>query len=412
MKKLTLSLISIFLFSIFFSSCIWVPKSDSSKIQDKSYYKKFNHLNEPILLPISVNRKFSLYGIDSLYSNVYNLGTVLAVYDWENDVIYDYVYTKENVDMNYYGSDSKSVAIKNSDGSCNFFTLSGGYVHVEMMKANSIVLDNDRAYGFESHVGWAKLYTPANRYVLLYNNDYNYDSNSTMQFSLYDSEYKSVGRSFSLKTSDYNLSKDFAVDPNGDYWLSYTRYDKDSDRNYTDVRKFDSSTCCLDEVFCSFDNNAEAVYDSYDGWSKTSYYHLRHIDDEYLVFIVEHRTRAWDYTYSIAVVDRSSKAVSYINPGLKNKYILMELLEIDGKLYALEAYKNEKYNLIEISPSEKTAVSLNADIEFKYQNFIEIRGSRLYFFGNEDEFDRTRIFRKYYDVKDRKTSEIACLEIQ
>lgn len=407
MKKLFISLVSVLL-SLFISSCVWIPITDYSKLREKTTYKNFDHLNEPILLKMNIQQDFVLKGSNTNEKSSRSIGTVLAVYDWESNQLFDYVFTKEEIYLHNSGNGNFMQAIKDDKNSTNFFPLSNRCKKINMMYSNKNILDEfegtDKAV-FDG--GWTTSHEPVSRYGLLYYWD-SFDNNSDylIKINVFNTVTQTMWSGIEFSANNSNIANNFAIDSEGNYWLSYTRENHKNHKLYTDVRKINVQSYSMDDVFFTFENTAEANYDIYDGWSKINNYDLRYIDDDYLVFIQNSITIGQNETYSITVLDRKTKNVSQINPEINENYWISELVKIDGKLYVLAAYSNGKYNLFELSLENKTAVSLNVELDIPQLSTLEIRDSRLYFICENEE-----ILVSYYDVREKAFHKMPSITI-
>lgn len=112
MKKTFTLLISLVLAAL--TSCsAFYEQEDYKAIMKKTSYKSFDSLNEPIVLNYLFNMEFSQKGENPRTSTVHN-GMIYAIYDWEKDEIFDYVYAPGNGTRDVFNC--VNPGLKGSDG--------------------------------------------------------------------------------------------------------------------------------------------------------------------------------------------------------------------------------------------------------------------------------------------------------
>ncbi len=95
MKKIFFATIcAVFFLPVTLASCKWIPLRDYSPVLSKTTYKNFDSLNEPILISFTMRPKFDLKGQFFYDRTERDYGSVYVIYDWENDSVYDYFYSK------------------------------------------------------------------------------------------------------------------------------------------------------------------------------------------------------------------------------------------------------------------------------------------------------------------------------
>lgn len=113
MKKLLL-----LLFSLLFISCVWIPEEDYSSLRNKTSYKSFSEISDPIILatPVNVDFKYSKNGKQSISKRI---GTVYSIYDYKTESVIDSVFTKSQ------SNTSKLQKLTTSSGESKYLDYSG-----------------------------------------------------------------------------------------------------------------------------------------------------------------------------------------------------------------------------------------------------------------------------------------------
>lgn len=135
-KNLILKLACINLLSFTLFSCAWEPVSDYSKVTDKVTYKKFTTLEDPVVMQLPLDMKFKNENKNIVGTVYQETGSVLVIYDWKNNSVFDYVYA---------GGRSIPYEIlltqKTADGVTSFYSYDTNDYYIYEMKSNATQLN-------------------------------------------------------------------------------------------------------------------------------------------------------------------------------------------------------------------------------------------------------------------------------
>ncbi|MCR4790519.1 MAG: hypothetical protein K5839_05515, partial [Treponemataceae bacterium] len=258
------------------TSCVWKIDNDLSAYTGKSTIKDFSSLNTPIILCYNLNQSFSLYGNEDLKQQSRHIGNVYAIYDWESNQIFDWIFLgyQQNCQASYAAS------AKASDGSLHFLDKSGSYDVIQDL--------NSKTKGFSEcalkvqcqSTSWAKNFNMYSQYQIAINEIYN-DEDANLILDIYDSNSQTFGQSLKINTNLYDSSNPIIADPEGNYWYVY--YSGELGQNeYAKVAKIDPEENSLTEI-TSLDMHENMTYDEYEGWQGSDYFQVISADESYVI---------------------------------------------------------------------------------------------------------------------------------
>lgn len=270
------------MFTVLFSSCVFYPEEDYSKIRGKKSYKSFDSLNEPIVLNYDFVMNFETKGKNTQKDVIYN-GTIYAVYDWEKNEVFDYVYAPGE----YSGSIHHpfNVGLKGSDGKLSFYGYDAEYQKIYVMKSDKTELTSFDSDDKNSYWGGPGFGEPSKiisgKGLRYFCNDYD-NGEYFLKVKTFSSESDRFGTVVTEKVSSIISDNVPVSDTEGNYWfvLGKTKNEK----HLSTITRFDVVKNAFDAPIAEFDIYEGAVYDEVIGWEYEKNFNVLCVDSEYVYF--------------------------------------------------------------------------------------------------------------------------------
>lgn len=370
--------------SLLFTSCVWVPKGNTSKIRGKTSYKNFSELNDPIMLKLELTEDFTVLKNENLGSTTRDYGSLYLIYDWEKNQIFDYVYSP----VYYYPENFTT--IKDAAGNYTFMEYYDGR-HMIVMSSDASELQIVKDFTDDTYAyGVAKNYSVINGKALLYHAVRN-EPYATIDLYIYDSIKKEASKKARIVSCENDLDNDIVADPDGNYWLAISTHNSETYKYYTEIRKFDTKNDRLEEPFYVFEDTEGAVYDIYDGWSTIHKYDLCYADDSYLMLLKVYYVKKYiESSVSVVVLNKTTGEIKEIKLDTEDS---SDVIQVNGKNLVFEQNNGTCY-IHELDFDNLTSNKYKTDIENIYSSQIEVRGQRVYFIKRNDKDLKV----SYYDT--------------
>lgn len=403
MKKFLIPLVCLFLLS----SCVYTPVNDFFKIRNKGLSKDYSSLNNPAFFTLTATQEFSK-GKKIIKED---FGTVHFIYDWENNEINDYFFTKtyNSVYNNY-----SFVDLKNSDGSKTYLNID---LSREIMKVN-LKQRNFTTTNFDDDIGyyylWANPSIESNKHaVLFYTNSYDIESDLyDCTFYIFSEDEKNDKKVLYKNINDaYDIIP--IMDASGDkVWFNEIKSSVDRKDKKVNIKNLDLTTGTINEPFISFDSYlfSDGENPDYKIEKEFSYY-VMFADSSYIILKkVAYNCENFESENSILMIDLSSKTSKEIK--LDKDLYIQYVTYLNNKYYVFtrKIYGNYSVYTIDYSTENKTFIE---EYSIKGQDIDSyfIRDDSIYFIDYEKNHSYISKFdsksNKYVDLLNVKISDFA-----
>lgn len=374
-KFMKLKFLSLPLLSLALIGCTWTPVNKDYKIREKTTFSDFSSLNKPVIITSTLSQTFE----HNEYSTTRRYGSLLAIYDWESNSVYDYVYSP---DRSFRGiqvlmtqatlEDNSSIFYGLGEYNLNYITPDGSSIKIQAFPKNSLFSTK-----------WAaKEFAPGTS-PILFSGHYDYTDNKlkcraieidpvtkkTREGLLFDDSWPSLG----------DLSS--VTDSNGTVWVIYRTDRDENEESKTVIKKLNKTTLGLENSFAELPNMS-GTYDIYDGWENRYYYELLYADTENLVLRKHIYTNNPANEASLVTINLSTKQITEIDFGSDKS--IRAAARLNGKLYAFTGAYDEKWSPYEINISTATATKVSAEIAIPRCDDTFIRGNKIFFVDSYD----------------------------
>lgn len=363
----------------FLTSCVYTPVNNSYKIRYKGLQKDCSSLNNPVIFSLTASQEFSQGGKITKE----DFGSVHFIYDWENNEVYDYVFSKNYpaiitgfTFLDYKNSDGTKTYL-DSDVSKNIIKL-----NLKEKKLSSEKLKDDLSY----YKKWATPSIEAGKYALLFS--VNLIDKETY---LHDCKFYIFSENSCKEVLYPNIKEVYDTDPiietNGNTaWF----IEKDSSGEYIDqknhVKSLDLNTGFISDPFASFDSYS-GEYNENSLWKleKEFTYSLRFADDNYLILNKNNYTYSeYKNVNSIVIINRTDKTSKEISLDSDKNLYIYYVTYLKNKYYIFARETYGKYYVYTIDPSTDTLTPIT-DFAIKGVDIDSylVRGNSIYFIDNE-----------------------------
>lgn len=393
MKKNSLFLCFIFL--VCTVSCrFYSPTKDYKKRLSKVEYKSFDSLNDPMIFKFEALLNFKPGPISRKNGSFY------VIYDWQNNTIYDYVYSaNDNCDSQIF-----LVPSINSNNNLEYFTFDCN--DKEKLKVFSMtntkntieesVLNNLEILNFVDIQNTNS--QNAKDHLILVNK-----LPSEINFMYFDVNSKNITKSKAISVEDYET--DIFIDSNDTCWYLERFEKKDLNKIYARICSYDFNTDTEANTFIEFDCVGDSIYDNFDGWINEDFYHFEYIDSDYIICKKNSHDKSkanQSETTSIVFINRknnSTKEIKLDNP----EDFLRNLVKIQNDYYSVIQSSDKKIKINKIN-QETLDSTLLAEIDNLNYTKIEVKNNRIYFINiTNGEIQKAKI--QYFDIFDNKFYE-------
>lgn len=370
MKKI----LPLFLLSILFTSCIWIPEEGfdekCQKLSAKPSLKDFTSLEDPILLKKGLYSNYSL-ALSPTTGSYTSLGNIYLVYDWKTDTFYDWCFVSKKYEpvigmgrllQSCIGKDSSNCYVDCGDYDDQITILSTSPEN----KFKKIDLSESFRY--------SKNNSYKSKYFLTYINAYN----KPKGFKIFNTE-KDQTQTFVHLPEDRGSWVDACADPNGNFWLlsedEGTVYISEID-SLNDIIKSPAKTY---NKYAGYSKNENNDYEDYD------YYKILFADDKY-VYIERYQMYHSDGNpYVLLALDKETGTDIEIDlTDSRNKCNILSINKINGKIYVtVRNYYENFANIYTLDISSKTMTKVYEEVPCLYGAQVVERGDKLYLFNLE-----------------------------
>ena len=397
MKKINL-FVCLVVLSCFVSCGFYHPEKDYSERLSKNEYKSFESLNNPMIFKFDARLKFNPRDISR------DRGSYYFVYDWENELIYDYVYSPK--DDSFF--QDLMFQCKNKDNNLEYFVFD--YFNEEKIRVfsmesnkNSVeesFLNNQSMLNF---LEFENVTQSKKDYQILINK-----APDEIKFIYFDVNSKSITKTKKIDVNVHNT--EVFVDSNGICWYLERLENTEDNKVYEKISSYDFATDIETKDYFVFDCVGDSEYDKYDGWINEDFYHFEYVDSDYIVCKKNSYDRSKENqqeSKSYIVINKKDKSATEFELDNPNDF-LNDFVKIQNDYYIIT--KNEELEIQKINLETFKLESLVKQNLFKYSK-IETRDNRIYFiYKTEDNIQKAEI--KYFDVLENKFHECETLVLE
>ena len=400
MKKINLFVVLVIL-SCLISCSYYKPEKDYSERLSKNEYKSFESLNNPMIFKFDARLKFNPRDISR------DRGSYYFIYDWENELIYDYVYSPKD--------DSFSQALmfqcKNKDNNLEYFVFD--YFNEEKIRVFS--MESNKNSVEESFLNNQSMLNSLEfENVTQSKKDYQILINKApdeIKFIYFDVNSKSITKTKKIDVNAHNT--EFFVDSNGICWYLERFENTEDNKVYEKISSYDFATDIETKDYFVFDCVGDSEYDKYDGWINEDFYHFEYVDSDYIVckkISYDRSKEKQQDSISYIVINNKDKSTTEFKLDNPNDY-LNDFVKIQNDYYIItKNYSSEEFEIQKINLETFKLESLVKQNLFKYSK-IETRDNRIYFiYKTEDNIQKAEI--KYFDVLENKFHECETLVLE
>lgn len=379
MKKI----IPILIIILFLTSCdsMYSLLDETKKITEKTTYKTFDHLNEPIVLSMPVQAKKYLFGNKNKSNKTEKLGEIFVIYDLENNEVFDWV---------FYGNSNETTwnlpVEMGQNPVCYFNPLVGSsqVVGLNPQKTSVDYYDVNNATLFYS-----------NNTVGNYSVMDSYRTNDEVKkleicFRIFNSETGEASNTILSQPVDCSgYITSLVPDEHGDLFFSYL-YD-----GYGYIAKID----CENEKMDSFNSEILCKYNESDSdyvFATT----ILHVENG-KIFLKVGKLGLGPYDENrLYLIDYETKSKTEINLPLEGDARLSRIVKVDGFFYGIVLNKMNSETCIQIyriNMDTKSTELINRDKPFfmSFTDNLWVRGTRIYFMNS---WNTRNPYYNYYDV--------------
>ena len=266
MKKLYKTLLCV---PLIFFSCKWVPSKDYSSILNKTSYRSFESLNEPLLLSFKMSPVFYWNGSKQNKHTIRPYGSIYVIYDWENERVHDFVYSKGY--SSGYGSE---FLLQTNDGTKTKWYGAESSDYLYSLSADKTKLAEIFDGTYSSSQNWAETNGRPEAVILRTDGDgksvYAFDSRTEKSNLMASGNYFDYGKAY--------------ADGTGNYWMIRRTEKDENKKSFFKLHKIDMSQNEICPSVKSFKQIPDdAVYDTQNGWSEQFNYEIIYADSNHVV---------------------------------------------------------------------------------------------------------------------------------
>lgn len=368
MKKI----LPLFLLSILFTSCLWIPEEGfNQKCQTllaKNSLKDFSLLEEPIIIRKGLYSDYNLALSPSIETEN-SMGNLYVIYDWKTDSFYDWCFVSKNKESVLGGGRLLTPCI-GKDGTYLYADSDGYTDKIITMKSSpepeiSYISQKDK-YQLLRNQNYKS------KYVLTYLDNY-FQTN----IQIYNTEKNELQSSVILPQENYQWFS-ACPDPDGSFWISL-RTDSDN----IEIARFDSKNNCFEDSI--------KTYNTYEGYSKRENGDYENYDEYRLIladekYIYLERCKIFGSAgnpYKIIALDKETGAESGVElpEEVQDNYSIVYLNKVNDKIYVvIQNYYEKLANIYTLNLESQTFTKLKDNVPFSGGTEIVERSGKLYFF--------------------------------
>lgn len=403
MKKTVMLIISLVLAALISCNAFY-QQDDYKTIMKKTTYKSFDSLNEPIVLNYLFDMYFTQKGENPQTSIVHN-GMIYAVYDWEKNEIFDYVYAPGNGTRDF--SNCVNPCLKGSDGKLTYYGSDSGYQRLYVMRSDKTELDffdsadKDSYYGGSGFAGLSEI---RNGKGLRYYCDKYDNGEYYLRVKTFSPESNSFAKTVTMKAGGFDFYDVPAADPEGNFWFIFDSFDDETQKSYSKICKFDVQKNAFAEPLKVYEKTEGAVYDEMNGWNFIREYKILSADSGFL-YVTERK----EFINKLTGICESRLFRVEKATGLQSEITGAELTEesmtfaknINGTVYVFlrdDVLLNTKVYRVE---GETTLSDTNLSFKDDILSNMEVRGEKVFVISCNDP----TITITCVDLKENKVSE-------
>ena len=402
MKKLNYLGCLLLLFCVV--SCgYYVPEKDYSERLSKMEYKSFESLNNPFIFRFDAKLNFNSRVISR------DRGSYYFIYDWENDEIFDYVYSpKDNTYKNFLlqckteDNNLEYFLIDSTlDKNFQIFSMRSNKNSVEDLLINEKEVIKDTEYFYFDNI---KAQTGKNYQIFCGK------STDEIIFMYYEVNSKSFTKVKKIKVEGY---AEVFVDSDGVCWYLECFSNKENGKVFERISSYNFATDTEIKDFIVFDCIGDSnTYDEYKGWIYKDNYQLIFVTSEYIVLKKSSYDRSeedQEETSCYIVINKNDKTKKEFKLDSKNDYI-KDFVKIQNEYYMIIDSSDDKFEIqkINFETLERTPLLLRKTLLYKN---MEVRNNRIYFIDKTDwNIQEAEI--QYFDVLENKFVECEKLVIE
>lgn len=362
------SVFIILLLLISLSSCTNCYMSDGTLdvVKQKTTYKSFSQLNQPIVISIPQYENFYLFGNKNNKSKSERIGDMFVIIDIESNEIYDWVF--------YPGKHGWSVwrlIEAGADDNLKYLFSSPGTKSVAIVDPNKTSVETIYT-GINDNMGLYRCYDYKVPQCYINSNNYITD--------IIDVESSKIAKKEYVVSFKNPLSiLDMRSSPNGDLWFLN---DKD---NYFYLNKISKEDETLECGLISFESKNERSKNFNEG-NASEFFAVRYVTEDN-VFIACHPWGVnmygnWVYVYNIN--DKTVREISLENG--EYSQFLYDIQETNGNYYAIlpntiDSGVPREVNIYKLDIENFTSTK-EISIPFDMTDNTYVRGSRIYFMNS------------------------------
>lgn len=401
MKKLNYLGCLLLLFCVV--SCgYYVPEKDYSERLSKMEYKSFESLNNPFIFRFDAKLNFNSRVISR------DRGSFYFIYDWENDEIFDYVYSPK--DDSYENFLFRCRNDENNLEYIGFDYFDEEQIRVFSMKSNKnaveeSLLNNRDVFNNVNQLNFYDInFQQGKDYQILFYNGF--DDIFLMYF---DVNSKSITKTKKLSVKDA-YSVDVFVDSNGVCW--YLEYFEKDGKKFERMCSYDFATDIEIKDYLVFDCIGESnTYDNYKGWIYEDYYSLEYIDSEFIVIrknMVDRSEENLEESNSYLVINKNDKSQKAFKFDDSETYI-KDFVKIHDEYYIILHSSDDKLEIQKVNMKTLERKSLLKRNSLWYSK-MEVRDNKIYFIDKTDSEIEAKIY--YFDVQDNNFYECEKINLE
>lgn len=375
MKKLFL----LFLLSFFFISCdtLFSFLPETKIITEKTTYKSFSNLENPLVVSMSVQPKKYLWGNKKNSYKYDKLGDMFVIYDLNNHEVYDWVF--------YGDGNQRTWNLPVKVGSSY-----KRYVNPLLGKSKIVSIDSNKTevdYISCSQLGLFYNYSTPGKYCVI--DSYGYDSvidKELMYFTVLDTETGNTNKNKivqHLECSGYVST--LRSDLDGNFWFAYLL------DGYGHIAKID----CEKEIIITFDKIIPCKDNEFD--SKYIFApKVLYVDDS-IVFINKVKLGSDPSNESrLYIYNIETDEIKELDIKFSKDFFLYRIVKVNDIFYCITA-NDSLVNIYELDLQNDSIKNLTEEVEYSI-NFTDdlwIHGSKIYFM---DSWNTTNLYYNYFDV--------------
>ncbi len=407
MKKLYKTLLCV---PLIFFSCKWVPSKDYSSILNKTSYRSFESLNEPLLLSFKMSPVFYWNGSKQNEHTIRPYGSIYVIYDWENERVHDFVYSK-----GYSSSYGSEFLLQTNDGTKTKWYGAESSDYLYSLSADKTKLAEIFDGTYSSSQNWAETNGRPQAVILRTDGDgksvYAFDSRTEKSNLIASGNYFDYGKAY--------------ADGTGNYWMIRRTEKDENKKSFFKLHKIDMSQNKICPSVKSFKQIPDdAVYDTQNGWSEQFNYEIIYADSNHVVLsktvykLMPTGTNGFvnqipceEKIVSLNLSDMTENETDY--PTASSRYYqTISAFKIDGTYYLFSRIQDE--NKLYSFSYDADAHTLTPLDNFRAELYsAAIRDSRIYFASEKIDSgnpDNHYMILTYFDTVTKRFAEEKILD--